>query len=45
LSNSSSGLYFYTCRCIFGGGYAAWLHRHILQEGGWDTGVGKPSSI
>jgi len=27
------------------GGYAAWLHGCIPQEGGWDTGVGRSSSI
>jgi len=37
--------HFYTCKCIFGGGYIAWLLRHVPQEGGWDTGVGRCCSI
>jgi hypothetical protein len=35
---------FFTCKCIFGVGYALQLRGHILQEGGWDTGVGRSSS-
>ncbi len=27
------------------GGYATWLSRHVPQEGGWDTVVGRSSSI
>jgi len=27
------------------GGYAAWQGGHVPQEGGWDAGVGRSSSI
>ncbi len=36
---------FYTCKQIFGGGYATCLHRDIPYEGRWDTGVDSPSCI
>ncbi len=38
-------LFSYTCKCIFGDGYATLLSGHVAQEGGWDTGVGRSSSI
>ncbi len=40
-----SMLIFYTCKCIFERGYNAQLRRCIPQEGGWDRGVGRSSSI
>jgi hypothetical protein len=36
---------FYTFKCIFGGGCASQLRWHIPGEGGWDTDVGRSSSI
>ncbi len=40
-----SVLIFNTCKCTFRGGYAMWLHRCVSQDGGWDKGVARSSSI
>ncbi len=33
------------CKRIFRGEYTALQREHIPQEGGWDTGVGRSSSM
>jgi hypothetical protein len=57
LSNTLSDFYFYKqlnssnfanlqyLQTYFGGGYAAWMQGYAPREGGWDTGVGRSSSI
>jgi hypothetical protein len=34
-------LYLQTNLNVFLAGYGAQMHKHVTQEGGWDTGVGR----
>ncbi len=44
-SNFTDFANFLCLQMYFGGAYTVWLRGRIPWEGGWDTGVGRSSSI